>query len=244
MNVSKKPIQYPSQTGPYKLFVKDKGIWQNHSHARLQISVGNPKHDGDKFFALAEWAAARFNHITLIVSDTLQRHNIALSNACSMDIAHNISLKRGDFWIKENENALNILSSKTLTRWNDWLSEKDYPEAYKSVCELYRNAPEVRAAINAKAAEFSERHSEGSGISQDTSIQTSINYILEEIAIFAIMFLKQNAVDIYPGPWFKEVFESIDTSANNVLFAGFRNPACLRVDFVRNKAPLREEIAA
>lgn len=70
--------QFPAAAGPYKVVLNSPSIWRDYSTCRLQISVGKPKHEGDKFFALTEWAAARFDKVYLIVSDTLQRHNLAL----------------------------------------------------------------------------------------------------------------------------------------------------------------------
>lgn len=238
-SVSKKNIQYAPQTGPYKVFVKDKGIWQNYNTARLQISVGNSRHTGDKFFALTEWAAARFDKVVLIVSDTLQRHNIALEHNISLDQAHQASLFLGKKWLKENKAAIENLSvnQRQVTLWDDWLQHEDFVQSYAEVCRVYQIDPAVQSVINAKAASFCKRKEDGSLVMQGKDFDTSVSYLLEEIAAFAIMFRAQQAVDIYPGTWFKDVFDVIvQASEVSPLFSGFFNTACLSVDFVRNKA--------
>ena len=59
--------------------------------------------------------------------------------------------------------------------------------------------------------------------------------ILEEVAAFAVMFKETRAVDVYPGAWFKEVFEAIAQAPEaSERMSGFTNTACLRVDFTRN----------
>lgn len=239
-NVSKKVnIQYPPQTGPYKVFVKDKGIWRDHDTARLQISVGNPRHTGDKFFALTEWAAARFDKAILIVSDTLQRHNIAIQHGISLDEAHNLSSLGGQRWLKENQAALDNLKpwQKVVTHWDDWMAHPDYAATRQEINDLYARLPVFQGIVAAKAESFCARQGDENSLAQHRDIQTSTAYLLEEIAAFAVMFKQTRAVDIYPGTWFKEVFETLAQSGEGSdRLSGFSDVACLSVDFTRNKA--------
>lgn len=236
MNASKKQTQYKPQTGPYKVFVKDKGLWQNYSHARLQISVGHPKHEGPKFFALTEWAAARFNHVTLIVSDSLQRYNIALAKNCSLDEAYHMSMSQGNKWLKENAQAIALLPHKTITRWDNWLKHPAYAPIYAHIMDIYNRNDVFKHAVKNKAESFNVHKLPDVADERiyNLLVENSIRYILEEIPAFAIMFKEQTAVDIYPGTWFKDLFEILNQSSNSELIVGFRNTACMRVDFVRN----------
>ncbi len=236
MSVSKKQIQYASQTGPYKVFVKDKGAWQMHDTARLQISVGNPKHDGNKFFALAEWASARFDHVILIISDTLQRHNIAFHGNYDQERAYEISLAQGDYWLYQNKEALDVLPNKTVTRWNDWLNHPEFKASHDVLKSLYENREDVRNAINKKAEDFSKRHmgSLAKEFSSERLMKTSVSYILEEVAAFSLMFRTIKAIDIYPGEWFRDIFDVLKKVESEALLSSFQSAECLRVDFVRN----------
>lgn len=239
MNVSKKKnIQFPPQTGPYKVFVKDKSNWREHNVARLQISVGNPKHTGDKFFALTEWAAARFDKVILIVSDSLQRHNLALHHNISIEDAYQVSVLNGKRWLKENKTALDNLapSQKIVTVWDDWLSHANYAAARAEINHLFNTNSFFKESIETTAQYFCQRSGGEELITQHRDIETSISYILEEIAAFAIMFRETLAVDIYPGSWFKEVFDVIVQAETSSRMSGFSNVECLRVDFTRNKA--------
>lgn len=232
MSGSKQSIQYPPQTGPYKVFVKDKGLWRQHTTARLQISVGNPKHDGDKFFALTEWAAARFDRVVLVVSDTLQRHNLALDMGVSLEDAHQIALLNGQKWLRDNKAAIDIISpaKRVLTLWDDWMAHPDYPATYAEIMNIFSINETVRAAVEEKARSFCERHQ------TSEAFETSVAYILEELAAFAIMF-RDKAVDIYPGSWFKEILDAIAQVGGSELLSGLKEITCLRVDFIRNQRP-------
>lgn len=237
LNASKqhKNLQYPAQSGPYKVFVKDKSIWKDFSVARLQISVGNPKHEGDKFFALTEWAAARFDQVILIVSDTLQRHNIAADTGISLEHAHGVSLMAGQRWLKDNQRAIDNIaeSRRVITLWDDWMSRPAYAETLKTIHMLYNSSPAVRAVVDEKALLFCRRQDAAGGARPEISVA----YILEEVAAFAVMFAETRAIDIYPGSWFKEVFDVIvNTGAATGLLASFGDFSCLSVDFTRNKS--------
>lgn len=227
-----KSIQYPAQTGPYKVFVKDKGLWQGHDTARLQISVGNPKHDGDKFFALAEWAAARFEKVILIVSDTLQRHNLAFYNDMNAADAHQRATAMGDYWLKKNYNAIDILPNKIVTRWNDWLDDLAYAATRDIIQAEFETNSDFRSAVEAKALEFTVRQF---GLSNPDAINVSVKYILEELAAFALMFSSERAIDVYPGSWFMDIIKILAVS-NTPYAEAFRSAECLRVDFVKNKS--------
>jgi tRNA-dependent cyclodipeptide synthase len=231
MSNSKKNIQYPPQTGPYKVFVKDKGLWRNYSVARLQISVGNPKHEGDKFFALTEWAAGRFDKVILIVSDTLQRHNLAQDREIDIKDAYDVSLLQGQKWLRDNKAAIeNIPSEKcVMTLWDAWMAHPDFKNTYAEIINIYHTEDSVKYSVLEKAENFWARHD------FKGTIDTSVDYILEELAAFAIMFKETSAIDIYPGAWFKEIFESIVRVSSSNLLAGYKDAACLRVDFTRNQ---------
>lgn len=231
---SSKAIQYPAQTGPYKVFVKDKGLWHSHDTARLQISVGNPKHEAEKFFALTEWAAARFNKVILIVSDTLQRHNISYYKNIDADQAYALSLKMGDYWLAKNKKSIDILPNKIVTRWDDWITNPSYESIRNLLQAEYDKGAHLREAIDQKAIEFSSRQA---GHNSPAITSVSVQYILEELAAFALMFDHNRAIDIYPGSWFKDIFDVIERS-DTALADSFSQAECLRVDFVRNKPPV------
>jgi tRNA-dependent cyclodipeptide synthase len=231
--------QYPPPRGLYKVSVKNKGIWRGHNTARLQISMNNPRHTGDKFFALTEWAAARFDKVILIISDTLQRHNTELEYGVSHDEARKISLMSGDQWLKDNQAALANLKpwQRVDTRWDDWLKHKDFDAAHREICRLYNTSSVFADSIITEAERFCRHYQDKSSSVRQRYFDASITYILEEIAAFAIMFKETPAVDIYPGLWFTNTFRII-TEMKDIPppLTGFSNAACLSIDFVRNKA--------
>jgi len=231
---------FPAATGPYKVVLNSPSIWRNFTTCRLQISVGRPKHEGDKFFALTEWAAARFDKIYLIVSDTLQRHNLALEMGIDLSEAYKVAQIKGHEWLRDNKRAIDNIPAykRVVTVWDDWMSHADYAETRFAINALYAGSPAFKAAIDAKADEFCRRRAENGSILHDSrpeAFSTSVRYILEEVAAFGIMLRQQPVLDIYPGPWFKEIFDVIAQTSALPLLAGFGQAAFINVDYKTNR---------
>ncbi len=233
--------QFPAATGRYKVVLNSPSIWRGYSTCRLQISVGKPKHEGDKFFALTEWAAARFDKVYLIVSDTLQRHNLALEMGIDLSRAYTVAQIKGHEWLRDNKRAIDNIPvhKRIVTVWDDWVSHHEYAATRLAINSLYARCPIFKAAIADKAQEFCRRQADnGSMIHDDRpeAFETSVRYILEEVAAFGIMLRQQPVVDIYPGPWFKDIFDIIAQQSRLPLLAGFAHAAFLNVDYKTNKA--------
>jgi len=115
---------YPPPTGRYRVRINRNADWRAVDRARLQISLGNSRYEGDKLFAILEWCAHRFAETTLIVSDTLRRHNYD----APPDVALALSRQDGDRWLDRNRDVLRRFPCRQ-TRWDEWLAHPRYPEA-------------------------------------------------------------------------------------------------------------------
>lgn len=229
MKSSDPALQYPPQNGPYRTIIKGKNLWRGHKTARFQLSMGNPKQDGDKFAALSEWAALRFDRVILIVSDSLQRHNIAADIGVSHDKAHLIALHAGQEWLSRNMRSIQSLPAFELTFWDDWLLHPRYPEARAAIDGLYAVHGEFRSAVERKVDVFCVRHGHG-----DKMKAASREYLLEELAAFSIMFRDTPAADFYAGTALNDLFAIIADVSGNSLLSGFKAAYVSEVDFVRN----------
>jgi tRNA-dependent cyclodipeptide synthase len=223
--------QYPAQTGPYKVHVKDKARWQNHNVARLQISMDNLKHQGAKFAALTEWAANRFDKVIVIVSDTLNRHNIIQNYDMNDKLAYEVSKAIGDNWLEANQGALdNIPEDKIeIKRWDDYLQHEKFDDTRALLSDMYHMGDKgFKEAVCKKSDFFCQRNGQvGSAFAR----MSSNAYILEELACFAIMFEEDKAID-----WFEDIFEEIKKVNRSKLLESFQSAECMRVDFTKNKS--------
>lgn len=226
-NVSNQP--YPAATGVYKVFIKGKSTWQGHKMARLQISMGNPKQDGEKLLAMTEWAASRFQRVVFIISDTLQRHNIALRYGVGMKEAHEIALIGGHQWMERNKKAIESVPQRIVTLWDDWLAHPEYAASRRELNELHAKDQVLQEAVAAKAFRFCKSH-------DPVVMATSTEFLLEEIAAIAIM-LRTPAADFYAGSWLNEIYAAIARLPASELMDGFKEIYFTEVDFKRNQNP-------
>lgn len=191
MSVIKK--SYPEQTGTYKVIVKNGGNWKDFNTCRFSISVGQSKHEKDKFDNTLNWAEKRFDKMTILVNDSLQRWNIM--HNISEDMAYKQSKQAGDEWIKRNLRDKDLPQDKVrVIRWDEWLENPKYKEKLALVNDLYKNNATFKAEIEAEINRFQERNN------YNFNPDLCRKYLLEETAVFQIIFEEEEeAADVYPG---------------------------------------------
>ena len=210
-----KNINYPQPSGTYKICINRKAPWRNYETCRLQISVGKPRYEGEKFRALCEWASHRFGHVIYIVSDTLQRHNILYETGCSPAVAWKLSRHAGDAWLARNGAAMSLSRNADIVRWDDLL----HHPAFMPLTPM----PDLEGALAATIGDFWRRHGHD-GNPTPLFTRHSRAFLLEELGVFSFLF-DDPAIDIYAGSWFEELMR-----------VQFPLKDYLAVDYTRNKA--------
>jgi hypothetical protein len=122
-------FNYPPQTGAYKVVVKSGAAWRDYDTARLEISVGQPYHEGAKFEATVDWVKHRFSHVIVSVNDILQRFNLMFERGLSESRAMSVARHAGSEWIRQQRPVLLRLPGYELCRWNEWLSHPGFSAA-------------------------------------------------------------------------------------------------------------------
>ncbi len=170
-------------TNAFKIEIKKRHGALEAKNARLQISDGGARFEGERFKALADFCRRRYENTTVIVSDTLQRHNTAAPVA-----SWEASRRAGDEWLERNKEALQGFK---IVRWDDFLTSPDFQRELQNIRSLTSQGA-AQAALNAISFEFNRRRS--------VPINQCQDFLLEELTAFAMMF-PEPAVDIYPGQW-------------------------------------------
>lgn len=227
--------QYPAQLGEYAVKVKTGASWKAFNTARLQISVGQPYHEQAKLEATLNWVKHRFDRVIICANDTLQRFNFEFEGMSSED-AYNRSESEGREWLERNIALMRTLPSVEIYRWNHWKEQPDFQESYDKTLNLYQSNEEFRQAIDKNVMDFWDRRKEptlSSAYKFQKFFSLSRDYLLEETAVFSMMFKKDRAMDIYPGTVLLPctVFQGRKvTDAPEGLDLG----AFTRIDFKRN----------
>lgn len=217
---------YPSPTGPYKVCLTNASPWKEYDKSRLHISVGSEKFEGDKFYALCEWAANRFDQIIIVLSDTAQRYNLLMQNKMSVNEAWIKSKYEGDLWLERNQTALDLLNSKTLYRWDDLIKHPDYLNTRLEIARIYNGRSSFFAAVNDTIETFLHRNA------TKANERNCWLYIMEELAAFHILFKEHSAINVYPGSPIEVAYNELAVEEPNT----FTRSRWQQVDFIRNKA--------
>lgn len=185
--------EFPAQNGPLKVMTKNGSKWRAFSACRMQISVGQEKHEGLKFSALLEWCSIRFDSVTICVNDTLQRFNLLREYPYREDIAVIRSRQDGDSWIDRNVPPGTEVG---IVRWDHWRSHIKFSDMLRKVYDLYENDYVFRSAIKLETEAFAKRNKV---MVTDKLNKLCSDFLLEETAVFSLMISDFEAVDIYPG---------------------------------------------
>lgn len=186
----------------YMVKVKNGAGWRAYHNARLQISVGQAYHEGEKLKATLAWCDERFDRLIICVNDTLQRHNMEFAGA-SADEAFAESLQAGKEWISRNQPLLDALSNAEIIRWETWRRDPTFETGLMIMERMFTEKQAFRKDVIDEVDSFWERalkRGDAPPAEDYERFKThSIRYLLEECAIFQMMFARDEAVDIYPG---------------------------------------------
>ncbi|SMH30170.1 hypothetical protein [Mesorhizobium australicum] len=177
------------------------------SAARLQVSVGNPRYEGRKLEALADFCRRRYENTTVVLSDTLQRHNLPEPQRYWMACR-----REGQEWLERNRAALHGL---TIRRWDDYLMDPRYASARALIDKLTASGPAHEAILA-----LAERQT-------SIPIERSLSFLREELAVFSFM-MEDKAIDIYAGSWITPAIRELKLPAFDCI-------RCLSVDLERKR---------
>lgn len=173
---------------PYKVKILKPNMHRAHPVGRLDISVGKPNHEGEKLAATVAWARERYQHVIISVADTLQRHNLMAEGIPAMT-ALKQSRRAGDEWIQRNEH---LFAGCSVMRWDERLNHPLYPQFLERTEQAILTDARLRQDLHEASEEYAQRL----GI---TVSYHRHNYLVEELAVFDMLFGTEPAADIYPG---------------------------------------------
>tara|TARA_B100000767_G_C19738579_1_gene525051 strand:- start:314 stop:1045 length:732 start_codon:yes stop_codon:yes gene_type:complete len=233
--------EFPRQMGQFKIKPKRKTAqWKDFDVARLQISMDNEKQTGEKLKNAVDWCCSgRFEKVVAIVSDTLNWFNLSVKHDLNKEDALKLALSEGDDWLSRN-NFLHDYNIE-IKRWDEWMLHPEYENRLSIIRKLFLTNEAFKSNVNVVSdrimesklsdlTTYSESHLKRFG-------EMSKEYILCELSVFSIMFNEEEAIEIYPGSWLKDIFEILCTYSRQYDFLEcFNNKPYLQIEFEKNKS--------
>ncbi|MDR3425041.1 MAG: hypothetical protein P4M13_08235 [Alphaproteobacteria bacterium] len=235
---------------PYKAYIKGRSKGLTSPVARLMISVGQSYHECEKLKAAVE-LINRTPSIQLVhvsINDFLQRHTLVLMGypdkhepsyfvvpESLIEEASKISIQAGISWRDRNKDILSqIQPAVHFTRWKTWLNKPEFVRAHKAILNLVEMDGRFGESVLADALRYlGGRQKAGLGISP-RMLTHCRDYLLEELAVFAVQCRILPATELYPGEnlcaaeYLKKLGKTLPPSLQSLATRDFA-----RIDFKR-----------
>ncbi len=195
----------------YKIGIKDlapkgeaKRIFQNEK-CLLGVSVSNPLYQSpEKLEYLFKWLANNFDNVQIIIGDYLNRINENINFGKQGEEAVLKSLYIGELLHSQIEIELKKYPSGkfSIIHWKDFL---DNNPKHKDILNTLQNHlltnPLFRESIETTAKTFIAKNIKKGNIylSENLALEKSIQYILEEMAVFSLFIEDGYILQVYPG---------------------------------------------
>ena len=188
--------------------VKNGAGWRQYGRVRLMISVGKEYHERSKLQAVVNWInrnvgisgnGSGIQEVHVSVNDFLQRHNY-MAAGLEEKAAGRAALQAGDQWLERNKETLSAIKVPTrFTRWNEWFFTPDFDYVYVSILDYASRDAAFEEAIHTDSTALARRKEARCEEVPPALIRHSMNYVREELAIFAIQSTTMPAAEVYPG---------------------------------------------
>jgi len=171
------------------------------------------------------------------VNDLLQRHN-AEAQGVSGEQATALALAEGALWLARNEPMLSLMNApRVTTRWQEWLAHKDFKVALRAMRQLAQDDLGLADALEQDSTAVAERRIKRGEFAGDleTMRAHSREYVLEEMAVFALQCRDIPAAEVYPGSNLAAAGYLVGRKLPDVL-APLSSRHFTRIDFARVSA--------
>jgi hypothetical protein len=214
----------------YKIRVRGPWDWRGFSTARLEVSVGQEYHEGEKLSATMRFVKENFNRAVIILGDAPQRFNIAFTENISLEQAFGKSIKAGDDWIERNRERI---AGIELTRWEDWRKRPEYAIARAQFGHVYTQNQKFRECMHDAIKGVSERRCVAKK-DFPRFFALSEQFLLEESAVFAVAYNELRGISLYPGD-FLEMWSMFVGKDIPGVPEGAKYANCGRISFEKRK---------
>ncbi|MBS0359467.1 MAG: hypothetical protein JSS53_09375 [Proteobacteria bacterium] len=173
------------------------------STCSVTVSLGQKSQIGDKLGATIKIINDNFKECTIMVCDSLHRHNLKIHSKQGNDVLHNLANDLGNSWIEENRRYFSIFKIPyRIIRWDHWLSHINYHNKQKIVDEMYEKNDEYRNSFHESALKFIERDKRKNDyihFNHEFTYLQSIKYLKEECAVMLLWADEGYNFEIYPS---------------------------------------------
>ncbi|MBS9405489.1 tRNA-dependent cyclodipeptide synthase [Halomonas sp. TRM85114] len=170
----------------------------------VEVSLANEKCTGNHLRAILDWIGIGWSEIQFSIGDTLHRFNVYAgelrtgNGRSEMEMAEEYTRNLGNDWMESNAAWIGSLPIDTrIIRWDEWRAHPNFLDETKRFRDALSADPEFAEAVYRDIQQFNERR--GTTNSKEHHLAVQSEYILEELAVYAIQSEEKSTINIYPG---------------------------------------------
>ncbi len=204
-----------------------------YENCYLGVSLDN-KYIQDPYFPIIlQWINTHFKKCVVIIGDYLNRHNSYIAQGHLDAATINQNLEAGQTVAQYMQQYLLAQSQCEfeIIRWQDFLiTNNDFVKTKNFYEESYKVNPDFAASLNQTAKKFvTSKNDKGLvKIPIAEALNVSIQYLLEEIAVFDLLEAQGFKVKIYPGTILPTLKDIVNKKILN-LGSHFKDAVCVEI---------------
>jgi tRNA-dependent cyclodipeptide synthase len=195
----------------------------------LGVSMSNPVFWRSSLGTMLAWMDKNFDSSLVLVGDYLQRFNEQIANGNQADLAIESAMRKGDlFETKLNQYLPEYANEKFhIARWKPFHENANFHKHKTVLDKIYNSNLAVKTSIDNTAKLFVSQKQDRLDfkVSEEEAVRLSVEYLLEEMAVFSILIDEGWDVVLYPGaqlPLLMEIakgeFDGVPNSLNKGIY--------------------------
>jgi hypothetical protein len=171
----------------------------------LRISVGQKSHEDLRFEAAVKLVESSFNHCTVALHDTLQRHTMAISEPGMVaEDYREDALSLGEHWLARNKPYYEGAGIEfTVIRWDDWLNKPEYNDWKAVILAELKSNDQYRDSFDHSVKEYLDRYGRrlenADTFDWKRAEKLCLDYLVEECAAMCMWPQTGCQYEVYAG---------------------------------------------
>jgi tRNA-dependent cyclodipeptide synthase len=164
------------------------------------VSVSDHPLSIERNLAGLAWIEQHFSNYACLVGDSLYRMTLRIRHGGTNEDAEARAIATGTEYLTRLTSGLLIIPK--VIRTSHVLHAPEFEQAAKFIQIAFKENGRLQKSILADAHEYCERQARSNriGISVNDAIEISVQYLLEELAIYQFLAERGWLGDVYPGP--------------------------------------------
>jgi len=170
----------------------------------VSLAQANANFEGQRLKALIAWLACHSKQCRIVIGDDLHRWNIMIWDGCSAARSRKLAQRKGKLFVGQLRPLLTRypLEKFQVVYWREMTEQPEFAAWLREVNKMILDDASLADCLQLSARSFVMRQIQRGRrlrTSFEEAMALSMQYIIEEIAVFGRLSEDGWCVDVYPG---------------------------------------------